>query len=810
MAKADLHIHSKFSNHPSEWFLKRIGASESYTEPELIYHKAKERGMSFVTLTDHNSIEGALILKEKHPDDFFMGMEATAYFPEDKCKVHILTYGIDENTAAEINEIRKDIYQFRDFILEKKIAYSVAHATYSVNEKLTVAHIEKLILLFDVFEGINGARTKLNNQPWIDFLKNLTPDNISKLRRKHSIEPFGDTPWIKGITGGSDDHAGIFIAKTYTQCEARSVDEYLEKLKNKQTFADGRYSNYHSLAFTIYKIAYDFSKSKSDSFSQSLLSRITESLFEQDSTSLKDRLKYRTYKAFKSKRNENDSLKELYWGLFENMSQKKSSSIEDKLELFYDKLALISDEFFRNLLTSFEKNLRNGDILNVIRNISSSLPGIFLTIPFFSTLKHFNRKKRIVDEVRESLGIKTDSNSKKILWFSDTLSYMNGVSKTVKKIGWLSCLKGAEMKIVTSMSETQIPADAPPNVINLPFIFEFKLPYYENYILKIPSLLRSIKILYSYEPDEVYISTPGPVGLFGLIVAKLLNAKCIGVFHTDFTMQAHEIIEDASMDSLVESYLKWFYSMVDEIQVPTREYLLILENRGYDSSKMKLFRRGVDNKQFSPRETGKEFLREKFEIPEGINLLFAGRISKDKNIDFLIEIFREIKAREPLVNLIICGDGQDFERLKSENSSCGVYFTGEIGHELLADVYSGSDLLVFPSVTDTFGMVVLEAQSCGLPAIVSSKGGPREIIINNITGFSVINETLAEWVEKVSRMIFIIKNDPEKYKQMRVNSRLNAVRNYDWDSIFCTFTGNAGYGDDDDKNLIEILYEKAI
>ena len=81
MKKADLHCHSKFSEHPSEWFLQRLGARESYTDPLDIYAMAKKAGMDYVTITDHNRIEGALKLKEKYPNDTFTGLEATTYFP---------------------------------------------------------------------------------------------------------------------------------------------------------------------------------------------------------------------------------------------------------------------------------------------------------------------------------------------------------------------------------------------------------------------------------------------------------------------------------------------------------------------------------------------------------------------------------------------------------------------------------------------------------------------------------------------------------------------------------------------------------
>jgi len=129
MAKADLHVHSRYSEHPSEWFLQRLGAGESYTEPDTIYNLAKSRRMDFVTITDHNRIDGVQILMEKYPDEVFMGVEATAYFPEDGCKVHILIYDFTPEQFDEIQRLRTNIYQLRDFIIANHLPYSLAHAT---------------------------------------------------------------------------------------------------------------------------------------------------------------------------------------------------------------------------------------------------------------------------------------------------------------------------------------------------------------------------------------------------------------------------------------------------------------------------------------------------------------------------------------------------------------------------------------------------------------------------------------------------------------------------------------------------------
>jgi len=788
MAKVDLHVHSKFSNHPTEWFLQRLGAAESYTEPEFIYKTAKERGMSFVTITDHNRIEGSVQLKASHPEDVFIGTEATAYFPEDGCKIHILLFGLTENEFQEVQKFRKNIYDLREYIKEKNMAHSVAHATFFVNNKLRLEHLEKLILLFDVFEGINGGRNRINNETWMATLAGLSPDRILDLFRKYKIEPIGNSPWMKSSTGGSDDHSGLFIGRTYTLAKAETAEEFLDQLRAKQTQAEGRHNDYQSLTFTFYKIGYDFSKSKSSPQSQSLISQVTENLFEKRSPTFKSWIEAKKIKSLHKKNQ--DKITGKFLDLMETLRQDENRPLEEKLDIVYDKLAAISDEFFKTLLQSFERDILRADLVSLVKNISSSLPGIFLSVPFFSTLKHMFRGRHLINELIAGYCPKNVSRPKKILWFTDTLTDLNGVAVTLRKIGWLAHKQKKNITIVTSLSPEEYSSDLPPNILNLPYLQKFPLPSYEKYTLKIPSLLTSLKKIYHCEPDLVYVSTPGPIGFLGLIVSRIFNVKSVGIYHTDFALQSKEIIGDESVVEMLESYTKWFYSAMDEILVPTREYIHLLANRGFELSKMKVFRRGVDSELFAPRLKGREYLEKTFEIKKGIHLLYAGRISQDKNLDFLLEVYKRIVRKNPCVNLIFAGDGPYLATLKERaNGLERVIFTGALKHELMPDIYSGADIFVFPSSTDTFGMAVIEAQACGLPAIVSNLGGPQEIIKNGITGYVVSTNRIIDWQDEIEQLIELKIKNPKRFLAMKEAARNNALHDSSWDAVLREIAG---------------------
>ncbi|WP_211334818.1 PHP domain-containing protein [Desulfosoma caldarium] len=114
--------------------------------------------MDLVTVTDHNTIQGALEIA--HLPDVFISEEITTYFPEDGCKVHVLAYDISEEQHTDIQKLRENIYALVLYLNEQRILHAVAHPLYSLNDKLTVEHFEKMLLLFKIFEW-NGARNSL-------------------------------------------------------------------------------------------------------------------------------------------------------------------------------------------------------------------------------------------------------------------------------------------------------------------------------------------------------------------------------------------------------------------------------------------------------------------------------------------------------------------------------------------------------------------------------------------------------------------------------------------------------------------------
>lgn len=792
MVKADLHVHSKASKRPSEWFLKKTGARESYTDIDTLYDHAKKCHMDFVTVTDHNTIEGALELVSKYPEDTFISVEVTTYFPEDRCKIHILVFDITPEQFAEIEALRHNIYCLREYIKERELACSVAHAFYSVNGKLSIEKLEKLLVLFDVFEGLNGARNRYHNETWQSILKQLTPARLQALSEKYNIRPMGDESWIKGFTGGSDDHAGLFIGRTATISDCPlSKDAFIQSIKDKKTDNIGRCNDYKSFAFSIYKIFCDYSSITRKNSPGKVMSFVNHAVFESQQNRLKQWIAMRKVKKVKQEKDRIilDFFEDVY-----HWSHGRRLGLEDKMESIYHSMGTLLDDFLKMLLESFVKDLSRGDIGRSLKNLMSALPALFICVPFFSSLRHLSQDRDLMVALDQKFNGHQPISDKKILWFTDTLTDLNGVSVTLRKFGREMKQRGLNVTFVTCRNENDDFSSETIEVMNLPCIYSFNPEFYKSYTVNFPSLLSSMEMIYQYQPDRIIVSTPGPVGMTGMTMANILGIECVSIYHTDFAAQAEWIFEDEAMAGVIQSLVNRFYAFSTMIKVPTREYMKILEQQNYDPQKMSLFKRGFTIKDDLPAASWKHSFLEEKGVKKGMTLIWAGRVSKDKNLEFLIDIYTRAQKEIKGLNLIICGDGPDLGYFKK---TCRfrdrIYFTDRIDPKALEQYYRAADLLVFPSTTDTFGMVVLEAQAAGLPALVTDIGGPQEIIENKKTGQVLSLDQPQDWVDEIIRIHHMKNSRPGEFAGMQSACRSRIENNYDWDNALTDILG--GFND---------------
>src|SRR5436853_2216341 len=187
VSRCDLHIHSRFSARSEEWLFRRFDFPDSYSDPGQLHAQLVVADMDYVTITDHDTIEGCLEIADL--PQTFISEQITTYFPQDTCKIHLLVWGITEAQHADIVRVRENIFDLQQYLARAGITHAVAHPLYSINGKLQPSHLERLILLFKHFEGLNGLRDALLSDLAQTLLKSLSPAKIDDFANRHNLAP---------------------------------------------------------------------------------------------------------------------------------------------------------------------------------------------------------------------------------------------------------------------------------------------------------------------------------------------------------------------------------------------------------------------------------------------------------------------------------------------------------------------------------------------------------------------------------------------------------------------------------------------
>jgi glycosyltransferase involved in cell wall biosynthesis len=349
---------------------------------------------------------------------------------------------------------------------------------------------------------------------------------------------------------------------------------------------------------------------------------------------------------------------------------------------------------------------------------------------------------------------------------------------------------GRPLRLVGCLTPEELQRPLPPGLINLPCIYAVTPKFYDAHTLRVPSLLRAVDQIAALHPDRIVISTPGPVGLVGLAAARLLGVPCVGVYHTDFARQAEAITGDPQMASLVEAYTHWFFARMDELRVPSHAYMNMLADHGMDRRRMKLFRRHLDGGFASVDPTTLDAVRNRWFADGQPTLLYAGRLGQEKNLDFLLSVVAALQASDPDVRLLLAGDGPARQALTAAAAGhANVIFTGRLEQPELRACYALADAFVFPSTTDTFGMVVLEAQAFGLPAVVADAGGPPEIITHGRTGYALPTDDREIWVQTLRRLVDARRANPADYARWRDEIRADSHSIHNWETLLDDLMG---------------------
>ncbi len=749
--------------------------------------------MTFVTITDHNTLDGGLDIADL--PGTFLSEEVTTYFPEDSCKVHLLVWGLNEAQHREIRSLRENIYDLQKYLAREDLAHAVAHPLHQLNDKLTPLHFQQLILLFRHFESVDGRYNSLLGESLVAALDGLTPERIAYFQEVTGLEATHKEPWKKICVGGSNDYGGMYPARAWTETPSTSSHiEFLNHIKRGCCQPQGQRGTPLTLAHSTYNTAFQYAKSrfsmKPDDPGTLLLERVFSRFMEGRNPtefSFGDKFMFllqgiATGKIFELARVGNTSLwKELsnYFGHAGKQAEiaRITQGIPEPERRAFFIASLITNQLGYRFFSQFLMQLAAGRFLESIQLISPLVPLLVLLSPYFYGFRRerYDWLSTVVLTCREKLPPFLQ-NSKRA-WFTDTLEDVNGVTNTIRRMTAAGIAAGKDLTVVVSRSHVGI-NDIP--IRNFPPVGEFELPEYELQSLSFPPVLEMLEYIERERFSEVIISTPGPVGLTALLAAKTLGLRAVGIYHTDFPQYVRILTEDAFMETLTWNYMHWFYSAMDRVYVNSEDYRKCWVERGIREEKLKILPRGLETDLFHPNKRDNNFWKQRGVMPGEMGILFVGRISKEKNLDVLVAAIKRLAECPIAIRPLIVGNGPYLPELKKLLPDA--IFTGYLGGEELARAYASADVFVFPSTTDTFGNVILEAHASGIPCIVTDQGGPRDLVETDRDGF-VLRSPDAKAL--ADRILWFYQH-PEERKAMGRAGRTK-VETRDWSKAFEAF-----------------------
>lgn len=794
-SRADLHVHSRHSDRAADWVLRRLDFPASCSAPLELYQRLRERGMDFVTLTDQNTLAGCLEIA--HLPGVFLSEEVVTVFPEDECRVHVLVWGITEAQHLEIAKARESVYDLQRYLFGEGIAHAVAHPFHSVNGKLTSQHLQKLALLFRHFEGLNGRYPSLVSECAAGCLGGLTPRQIEIFNARTGIDPTHDEPSRKVLVGGSDDQGGLAAGCAYTETPGGGgVEAFLEHVREGRCSPAGRSGTPLSMAHGTYNTVIQYARerlpAKQGDPAMALLEKITSRFMEGKNPtefSLMDKLGFVTQgimtgKIFELAKSGNMSLwKQLSDALnhpdFQAAVARGTEGVEEVERRSFLIANTIANKLGYRFFTECVQRISGGKFLESIQSAIPLLPVAALLSPYIHAFRLPRREWLRDSSLQVSGGVPGFLKNTRRAWFTDTLEDVNGVATTIRKMTAAGVAAGHDITIMTCRSEV---ADHGVPLVNFQPIGEFELPEYELQRLSFPPVLEIFDHLERGGFSEVVISTPGPVGLCALAAAKSLGLPTVGIYHTDFPQYVRILTDDSFMETLTWNYMHWFHSQLDLLYVNSEDYRKCWIERGIPAERVRILPRGLDTRLFDPARRDPGFWASRGLREGEVGMLFVGRVSKEKNLDVLVAALRRMEQREARVRPLIVGNGPymaEMQRMLPDG-----IFTGYLGGEELARAYASADMFVFPSTTDTFGNVILEAQASGIPVIVSDVGGPRDLVAHGVDGLITRGLDADALAAAISRLA----GDGDLRRSMGAGGRTR-VEGRDWAEAFEQFWG---------------------
>lgn len=360
----------------------------------------------------------------------------------------------------------------------------------------------------------------------------------------------------------------------------------------------------------------------------------------------------------------------------------------------------------------------------------------------------------------------------RIAFFTDTFfPQVNGVSRTMdRQIKFLTD-KGHEVLIFAPEYEEGKPAEEYGKVVTAKSI---KVFFYPEARLSITLPHKIKKILTDFHTDLIHIVTEFTMGLAGHNAGNYLNIPMVSTYHTDYDKYM-DYYKMGGFKPIAWKYLKKIHNDCRITFCPSHDTKRMLNSKGI--SRVKVLSNGVETDLFNPQRASSE-LRESLGNSDKLMILYVGRIAMEKDIDVLIKAYDKVRhTYKDKISLVITGDGTMKERYQKQFGN-DIIFTGYKKGEDLAQVYASADIFAYPSTTETFGNVIIEAMASGLPVVAAATGGILDSVIDGYNGLLTTPKDVDSFADGIVKFI---ENDA--FRKDCANHAAEYAKTKSWDLI---------------------------
>jgi glycosyltransferase involved in cell wall biosynthesis/predicted metal-dependent phosphoesterase TrpH len=642
--------------------------------------------MDFVTITDHDTIAGVLAIADD--PSVFVSEELTAWFKSEPQAVHVLCFGITSDDHEWLQRHSGDVIACAEYLHTHEIACALAHPFFSVAAPLTAAHRRTLAELFPVWEVRNGTRPKELNGPAAIYI---------------------ETHGVAGV-GGSDDHAGTDIGRTFTEAPFSGCpDDFLGHLRAGRVRACGEQGSaakwaHSALVLAARALGAPAVSGRSAPPDPGAILKLAEhATLERDGSD----------GAGASAFGPDDARSLLRAWLHE---MELDPRVEKLLEL------LQADDFSHARLERRARHSHEQRLAGASQAFASDhapsriepaaealLAACVPAVPYIPAAAFLGRERAKMTP--------REGEPDRVAVVADGLANVHGVAQTLARLREL----GVDGHLVDVIG-TDANVDR-----RLPAVAELELPYYPGLALGVPSFFAVADALTERRYEALHVCAPGPAGIAAALVARVMGLPLIGSYHTELQAYAHSRASDPQIEALVAGIVAALYKNCEVVLSPSAAADASLVRLGISAQRIRRWQRGVDTERFSQKRRDKQL------VPGRFNVLYVGRLSREKGVELLADAFLQARQRDPRLHLVLAGGGPE-ENLLRRRLEGEATFLGWVHGEELARVYASADLFAFGSTTDTFGQVILEAQASGLPVVAANGGGPAELIEDGRSG----------------------------------------------------------------------------